>query len=134
MCTIDSCALGKTGIRLILFPWRYDHDGECVGVSRVSGAQVMSIDSSLVTVGAACLFGISLALRAELKDHSYRVNEVRLFHGIGDEVGNPMNLLLSESCTVSIYNQNLCVSHAQSAPSFLPAKSISTVAKCTEHY
>ena len=40
------------------------------------GGHSLSVDSSLVTVGAACLFGISLALRAELKDHDYRVNEV----------------------------------------------------------
>lgn len=35
-------------------------------------------DTSLVTVGAACLFGISIAARAECKNKALRCNEFRL--------------------------------------------------------
>lgn len=34
--------------------------------------------TSLITVGAACLFGISIAARGECKDKALRVNEFRL--------------------------------------------------------
>lgn len=34
--------------------------------------------ASLTTVGAACLFGISIAARGECKDKKVRVNEFRL--------------------------------------------------------
>lgn len=36
------------------------------------------MDSSLTTVGAACLFGISLALRKEFEKAQVRVNELRI--------------------------------------------------------
>lgn len=65
---------------------RYSSESSYAIITGGAGGHVMSVDSSLVTVGAACLFGISLALRAELKDHNYRVNEVRLMSRVARHV------------------------------------------------
>lgn len=44
-----------------------------------AGTRILHTSMSMMTVSVACLFGISLALRAETESRAYRVNEVRLF-------------------------------------------------------
>jgi NAD(P)-dependent dehydrogenase (short-subunit alcohol dehydrogenase family) len=47
-------------------------------ITGTAGEKVFTPESSLTTVGASALFGITLAARAEFKDKAVRVNEVRI--------------------------------------------------------
>jgi len=47
-------------------------------ITGVAGERVLAPHMALTTVGAAALFGLSLALREEFRDKSVRVNEYRL--------------------------------------------------------
>ncbi len=46
-------------------------------ITGVGGERVMSNESSLVTVGASMLMGLSKVFRHEFKDQNVQVNEVR---------------------------------------------------------
>jgi hypothetical protein len=45
----------------------------------LAGENCFMVDASLVTVGGATLFGLSLAIRAEYKDKAPRINEFRIY-------------------------------------------------------